>query len=237
MKNLRLLFLVTVSMIACASTGYAKDYYVSGKAGAALAQGKLTSENLHNNDGSTKKSLSNSAVFDAIIGRNINSNLSAELEIAYARHKFSRSGSYHDDLTEEVYNAYKIKSNISSTSGFVNGKYKFTNLTTSVIPYVKAGIGFSSNRTGNTSYTVEDSPSHNLNAKIKTKNNFAWQVGLGALVPVNEAVSLDFSCDYKDLGKVSTINSFTQGDGALETRSFKGRLKTLNLMAGVTFNF
>ncbi len=231
MKNLRLLSLVTVSMIACASVGYAKDYYVSGQVGAALAQGKLTSENLLEGSGSGKKSLNNAAVFDVIVGRNINSNLSAELEVAYSKHKFARKNT---GLTNDI----NISTKISSVSSFVNGSYKFENLNIGVIPYVTAGIGFSSNKTDKINYNYN---SILYTTKNKTINNFVWQVGVGALIPVNENISINLSCKYRDLGKVASVSNVYDNTNKVEdnlgSKALKGRIHSVNLLAGISLSF
>ena len=230
MKNLSLISLAIVSMIASAS--YAKDYYVSGQVGTAIAQGKLKSDNMIL--GVAKKSLNNTVVFNMIVGRNVTSDLSAELEVAYAKHKFSRSNTEIDLSTPY---SYKVKSNVSSISSFVNANYKFQNINSSVIPYINAGVGFSSNKMGGISYDVNPS-SFDLSGKRNTTNNFSWQVGIGALISVKENISLNLSCKYRDLGKLSSAKNVTDSAGDQhDSFRLKGKLRTLNLMVGVTFDF
>ncbi|MTC20648.1 outer membrane beta-barrel protein [Providencia stuartii] len=71
-----------------------------------------------------------------------------------------------------------------------------------ITPYIRAGIGLT-NLKHNSSYQYREwDPEGRLTddnhwSKSKTKNNFAWRLGLGAQYAVNDNLSMDLSYRYR----------------------------------------
>jgi opacity protein-like surface antigen len=240
--------------LAFAMSSFASDFYISGQVGGSLPLGKLSSSDISSPE--VKKSLNKNVVYDIVVGNNINSNLAVELELAYTKHKFTRSfkdieslsdylpvyengeetGEYKE-IVENIDKDYNVKSSVSSISSFINTSYKFelSNLPIKVKPYITAGVGFSSNKTGKISY-IEPSQEDNFYGKSKTKNNFVWQVGIGVLIPVKDNININLSFKYRDLGKIKSANYLSTNTFSTDDLKLKGRLRTFNLMAGITFD-
>jgi len=233
MKKLHLTTLLATASLAFACNSFAGDYYVSAQAGASIAQGKLKSANI-SDDKTANKTLKSSAVYDLTFGRNI----SPELELAYTKHNFKAAN------TDIFGYSLSRKAHINSLSSFVNATYKLSSLNLPVVPYVTAGVGVASNKTSKINYVGKDGLGDNASytAAAKRANNFAWQVGVGVLVPVQENLSINLSCKYRDLGKVSSVNNVTDNSDKealrlVNNKALKGRLSSLSLLAGISYSF
>ncbi|WP_345199413.1 outer membrane protein [Kistimonas scapharcae] len=95
-------------------------------------------------------------------------------------------------------------------------------------PYVSAGLGFSRNRF--TGYSENDiyptdstakSPDPITPFKSAARNEPAWQIGIGILIPLSEALLLDMGYQYANLGKVES--------GRDKPGRYSGKLKTDDL--------
>ncbi|WP_211825670.1 outer membrane protein [Kistimonas asteriae] len=95
-------------------------------------------------------------------------------------------------------------------------------------PYISAGLGYSRNRF--TGYSEKDifptdstakSPDPITPFKSATRNEPAWQIGIGILIPISEELLLDMGYQYANLGKVES--------GRDKPGRYSGKLKTDDL--------
>jgi opacity protein-like surface antigen len=131
---------------------------------------------------------------------------------------------------------------VITDSFFVNSSYQFHGLNKSLVPYLIAGVGISHNRTRsfNVSWIETLSLVENFsNVPGKAKNNFAWQVGCGVILPVNKFLSFDLSYTFRDLGrfKASNVENLTTGPVVLPNPWIEGHIKTSNLLVGFNIVF
>ena len=209
--------------------------YVSVQVGGAVPNSKLTHETV--NAGLLKKSPKNAVVFDISTGTEVFSNTYAELELAYADHKFSNN--YQDNNNLAALHASSFASRVKTMTGFANLSYRFKNSNMMVIPYITVGLGVSSNQVKNMSIATP-SINYSLNSNGKTTTQAAWQIGGGLLVPVNKTIAVNLSYKYRDLGKIKTTRSLTSNTGAPVSADhpvLQGRMRTSNILLGVDISF
>lgn len=185
-----------------------------------------------------QKKPKNSFVIDAVLGRQILNGFSAELELAHSlKHK------YNYNLSEDIVSIKESgKARIRSTSLFINGRYKHEINKFPLVPYITAGVGYAQNKISN--FTVNlDRGTVIFPYKVRGKatNNFAWQVGVGGMFPlIKDRLYFDIGYKYRDLGKVKSSNNVIDSDGVLNVANdhiVSGRLRTSNVLAGVSLNF
>jgi opacity protein-like surface antigen len=75
-----------------------------------------------------------------------------------------------------------------------------------ITPYVKLGVGLSRNTSYSDTFKATFRSGTTLTATSpgETKNNFAWQAGLGVTMDYNERISTDISYSFMNRGKFTT---------------------------------
>jgi opacity protein-like surface antigen len=213
--------------------------YVSVQAGGAFSHSKLTHET--DTVGLLKKKPKAAGVFDIYAGTKLFTNTYAELEFAYAKHKFRNN--FLDSNVAGTLRPNSFSTKLQTVSGFANLSYRFQDLSTIFIPYIVGGVGCSSNKVENmTLFTPASSTSPELLSivKSKSKTQAAWQIGAGVLVPVTKSVSINLSYKYRDLGKIKATNVFTNADGSTalsDSPALAGKIRTSNVLLGVNIDF
>jgi opacity protein-like surface antigen len=173
--------------------------YIGIKAGIAMPS------NLGGNSKLSGYSTDNVATYGFMVGRKINDIFALEFEYMY-----------------------RSNSDTSVNTSVPNGPSNFTwgaktntfmfNASVDIIkhrlfrPYVKAGIGYSNNNADNYVSTA----TNNSGALVQqetyngaTKNEFAWQVGVGLNMTLNKTFDIDIEYMYVDRGKIKTDAGYT----------------------------
>ncbi|RST70090.1 outer membrane protein [Candidatus Aquarickettsia rohweri] len=218
MKNIskQILALAITPFIACAAN--AEDsYYAKVEVGLALPQ-KMNGNKL-------KKS----AIFGIEGGYKMNENFRFGLGIGML-----------SNIKPKDVPAGTTPPKVSSLFGEANAYYdigEFNGFT----PYLTAGVGVSRNKLKNSAQSGVTPPAGNTggfnlankpiaapgstasSSNSKTKTNFAWNVGLGAMYNIDPEFAVDLTYRYRDLGKVM------KGDDA--------KLKSHNVTVGLVYKF
>lgn len=237
-------YALTISTLLIApQLANAKDSYVTMQAGAAIPHSKFTHETV--GVPVQKKLPKTGWEVNAGVGTEVFQNTYAELSVGYARHKLKNNYLDQAQITNNgviatfANDKSSLNSKLESLSGLVSLNYRFKNLSSSIIPYVTAGVGISSNKTKTATLTQEGN--HSVVAKSKTTTNAAWQVGAGFLVPLNKSMSVNVNYKYKDLGKYKTVNRVVANPGNV-VEDYKnpfvyGKLRSSNISLGLDINF
>lgn len=208
-----------------------QEYFISAQAGGAFPMSKLSHDT--SEVGNKKKKPKNDLVFGIGAGKEVYDSTYVELEVAYSNYKYKDS---YTDSVGGIGAPATFKSKIKSINGFANLSYRFSNISTLVVPYLTAGVGVASNQTKDATLSVQ--PNITLTAKGKKKTDLAWQVGAGVLLPVARNVDVNLSYKYRDLGQIKTSNTVTGLSEPLVSNAFfKGKLRTSNILLGVNVNF
>lgn len=232
----KFIFLLIITLFLFPSTGMGHNKnYISAQVGNAIPVGKLTQETIRG-DLTIKKPLKSSIIYNVNVGREVFNNIFLELEAAYSEHKFSNS--YIEPLVKSLLTPVSFKVKVQSVNSFVNLSYRFDKLNISIIPYLVAGIGVSSNKVHNGNINL---PLINYSVKGKTTVHYAWQVGVGLLVPITQNLDIHFSYRYRDLGGIKSSNLVTN---PINSKTFisdlpivHGKLFISNILLGITLNF
>jgi len=230
---------VTLSVCIFASVGdtFAEEYkdngvYARFDVGASLPNNLKDKNDWY--DFNSKKP-SNSSVFNLGVGY-INEKFRGDISLRF-RNSYKYASSFKDDDFQNMNMEQKFK----STSLMVNGYYdivQFSNFT----PYVNLGLGFSRNKASDykiTGTSTNQTQPFTLTREGKTSNSFAWNVGLGSLVHINDSINLDIGYKYSDLGKFSTTNIIKKNEQRPESKAvpISSKMKVHELTAGVIFKF
>ena len=125
----------------------------------------------------------------------------AEIEYAW-RGKDEKANNLYDDGLSAIHETIEVE----SQSFFVNTYFDFHN-STSVTPYIGAGLGFA--RVAWERHRTEVggplSSGQEFSAELK-ETNFAWNVGAGMAWTINDHLSLDLGYRYADFGNIKEIN-------------------------------
>lgn len=196
----------------------AKKYYLKVEAG-----GSFPTE-MSDNEHYEGKKANNGAVFGLGVGYNFNKYLSADASFNhFPYHKFDKT----------VSSGSEVKQKFSSSTLMFN---MVVNIPTPycITPFFNAGAGFAHNNAGDyTSVLVVEIPG-------KTKDSFAWNVGAGANIKVNEWLTPYLAYKFFDLGKIQTqsygVDLFPPKDvnGIIPITS---HIRTHTAMLGMKYNF
>ena len=102
-------------------------------------------------------------------------------------------------------------------------------------PYVMIGIGMASNDAGKLDI-IGASDSHHVDSR--QVRSFAWQIGLGSLLEVNNYAALDAFYRYVDLGITRThesVENSTGNCGAIP--AITGKFRAHEFALGINFKF
>ena len=150
-------------------------------------------------------------------GYKFTDNLRTDLSFAYSEAKVE---------------SFPINHKVKSYTLFLNGYYDFK-VSDTFTPYVTAGVGLARNKSGDLRYAVPG-PQSDISYKGKTKNNFAWNAGLGVQMNVAKNLDVDLGYKYLDLGKTQFE------DGHKPHLVFPGdkiKMKSHRITLGVVCNF
>jgi opacity protein-like surface antigen len=161
--------------------------------------------------------------------------------VGYRFNEYIRS-----DATLSYRHGYKINSTIvmdgqtyysrghtSSLTGLVNlyaEPVKFG----IVRPYAGGGLGFSRNRTGDVSITVD-----NLNGSLQgaTHTSFAWQLSAGIGFDLTSNLSADIGYRYMDMGEARTGSHVNIAGTTSDNWTSRGNLTAHELQMGLRYQF
>ncbi len=211
----------------------ADDHYVSVQVGGSMPTKKV--DIVISKDHPYQGTLKSSSTFGASIGTRVYNNLFAELEYTYApKYSISASSGSEDGALGKISTSTKIQSH----SLFANLNYLIKQNSLPFTPYITLGAGMAHNRVKNVdSITTLGTIIVPASFNGQSQTNFAWQVGVGCLFPLNDALDLNLGIKYKDLGKVqSSIYNITN-NGLNDTVPMKGRLSSVNFSLGLKYKF
>jgi opacity protein-like surface antigen len=176
-----------------------------------------------------KKHFKNSPVFGIGAGYRINENLRADFSVNY-RSGFKYTAGRNFKNLDQSFNQ-KVK----SLSGMINAYYDIGEFSNIFKPYVGAGLGIARNKAQNFRLNF---PSSSVDQYGKTKTNFAWQVGTGSLIKIDDNINLNIGYRYVDLGTVTTKTNYATSLGRIGNETpIKSKLTAHEFVAGVTFSF
>lgn len=127
-------------------------------------------------------------------------------------------------------NANKIEQKFSSTILLLNA-YVDWPIMDDMALYIAGGIGAAFNKSEDNVVSGGTNPYYQPG---KTKDNFAWSIGIGGVYNINESLDADLQYRYYDAGKVVSQNVGVKSDGSSkygEASSFHagGHVITLGL--------
>ena len=171
------------------------------------------------------------------VGRKLNDMFAVGLEYSY------RSKSSFDVADQYNYTAGNNGGfQMSSVTWAVKSDVFMLNLTTNLVqdakmsPYIKIGAGVTKNKSYDYVQT-DDKTQVRTTFPGTTKNNFAWQLGAGVNVAMNDRFDIDFAYSYLNRGKVTTkaqLNNNVQNTSATAKNI---KLADHSFTLGVKFKF
>ncbi|MGB4191940.1 MAG: outer membrane beta-barrel protein [Rickettsiales bacterium] len=226
MINYKQLIATTLLSSVALSSAFAqdsKDFFVQLNVGGVNSLSS-TATSQYDPSSKTTGSAGTTSTIGIEAGTQINQYFSTNLSFDYLPN-FCNSRDYKFDnvkvgsLTiegESIVTMLNLSANIGSLGRFT--------------PYVTAGIGYAKN----TFKTRETVYSSNYYSSEDSTNNFAYKLGLGTKISLTESFDLDFRYQFMDLGKYKT-GSYKIGQH--NYGSYKGNLRTNELMAGIAYKF
>ena len=107
-----------------------------------------------------------------------------------------------------------------------------------IIPYVKAGLGVSRNKTDRYVFTTS---SNNYTYAGKTATSFAWQVGAGLNLASSMLFDTQIQYMFTNHGTIKTASGYTQtpsiGNSITSAPAITGRLRDHVITVGITVRF
>ena len=229
-----LLVLMTLSI---PSISYCGDYYLKGFSGFSHTESKLKKDldvinkiskviidSYENHDKSD-----NAGVIGVGAGLNFNVD-SCRLSAGvgwYWQNEIKNKG-YIDLHGEGSFRDYSYQYKTQHQRLMLEGAFFWMMNDPDLQPYISAGLGYSRNRF--TGYSEKDiypadstakSPDPITPFKSATRNEPAWQIGIGILIPLSDVLLLDMGYQYANLGKVES--------GRDKPGRYSGKLKTDDL--------
>jgi len=174
--------------------------------------------------------------FGAAVGSKLLKLLAVGLEYRYIGRNSHNFGNILDNNTSI---SWKTQSN----AALLNMSVDLINASTSIMPYLKFGIGISNNNSNNYCKVDNGVVTTTTTYDGKSKNAFAWQAGAGFDVTVNPLFDVQLQYMYANLGKVQTGSTATSVySGGLPTTSSLSAPKTGKLQEhigtmGIKFKF
>jgi opacity protein-like surface antigen len=206
--------------------------YIGVKAGAVMP------DNLDGNSNLSGNSTKNTSTFGIVAGRKIMDRFAIELEYAY-RAKSTVT------VTEAVSAGPRVDSWGASKSNTL-----MVNISVDIVkgrflrPYVKAGIGTSSNKSEDYTIVTTNNTGQLVNSKTyvgATNNQFAWQAGAGLNMTVNKTFDVNLEYMYVDLGQIKTASGYTyatqSSSSFINSDGFNGKLVDNVVTIGLKVKF
>lgn len=212
----------------------ADDHYFSVQAGGSLPTSKATIAVDAQNPSTSR--LKNSATFGASIGTRVYNNLFAELEYTYAPN-YSLSKSHSHGSGEDLINTSTL-TKIRSHTLFANLNYLIKQNSLPFTPYLALGAGMAHNKVKNVDTTTTlDEVVIPASFSGRSQTNFAWQAGVGCLLPLSNSLELNLGVKYKDLGKFQSSAYNITNNNLNDTIPVKGRLAAVTFSLGLKYKF
>lgn len=163
-----------------------------------------------------------SPVYGVGFGYRYNPNFRGDFTVTYrSNFKYSGLNATQDKETQKI----------QSTAFMLNAYYDILNYQ-GFTPYLMAGVGSAYNKAGK--FTQQGIAS----VKGASKNQLAWQVGLGAQHEITKNIAADLGYKYVNLGKVTTATEYVSTAG---THSFgnavTGKLRSHEVLLGIAYKF
>ena len=155
-----------------------------------------------------------SPIYNVGIGYKLNNMFRGDLNFSYAGLKYHASNQFNTTSTS-------VSQKTRLYNFFMNGYVDF-DVTKALVPFLTAGIGYSHNRSSDLLDSDND-----LSYPGSSKNNFAWNGGVGTRLILNDRFNLEISYKYVDLGEIKTKNHSTNFQGASQ------RIRSHNVMGGL----
>lgn len=131
------------------------------------------------------------------VGKHLTENLRMDVEVNH-KLKFQGSKITSTSTQHQDFESYTFLAN-------VYGEYPMEYYDKLITPFIMGGAGCSINKASD--HITIIFPSTSTVTKGKTKNSFAWQVGLGLSFPVSKYLDIDASVRYIDRGFAEASNS------------------------------
>ena len=235
MKTILATLLLTLPTLAFAVD--LEGYYITPKVGVSKSMdtGVILGDagggqfDIKDND------LSTGYVFGLSVGKYLTNNFRLELEAS------QRGGLKYDTEYASAPNlGTTTKADIGTKTIFINGFYDFESFaisSSSVTPYLGAGIGVSRNEMGTTTEVSAGGGTAYLDENKVSQ--FAYKLAAGALVSLTKKLSLDINYQYVDLGKFKSGLNYVSGGGSgtLTEALNGGEIKSQEIMFGLQYKF
>ncbi|HZL58908.1 MAG TPA: outer membrane beta-barrel protein [Stellaceae bacterium] len=127
-----------------------------------------------------------------------------------------------------------IDSLVVLANGYLDLNGVFPNVFGNFQPYLDAGIGFSNNHVGTTSFNALGAA---LSVSGNTKTDFAWAIGAGLGYSITPSTTLDVAYRYLDLGQAQTGTRLSGPGGSVTITAARGGLSTHIVTAGLRYEF
>lgn len=237
MKQLTLLAFLLTSISAVHANNILDQSYVSAKLGASILDVKDVDSHYTENstafgtlkdsarfDSKDKTVFTGSIAYGIDLEKQLSFPIRAELEYTY------RDNAEIKNLTTPKWTT-KTDLDLKAQNLFLNFYYDFKN-TSAFTPYVSAGLGMSHNKLKYTERFVTG-----LVTKANdSKNDFAWNVGLGLNYTINNNFDVDLGYRYVDLGKVSSTYKMNNVNFDYNSK-IETKLRTQDITLGLRYKF
>ncbi|WP_339052018.1 outer membrane beta-barrel protein [Candidatus Lariskella endosymbiont of Epinotia ramella] len=142
------------------------------------------------------------------LGGQTTKNLSFGVYLSYSKREFNAMPQGVNNDGEIIPGTYTfINMPTKSISAGISTCYEYGGAASNFKPYITASAGIARN---SISYNhLIESRDVNITAFGKTRESFAWDVGVGLLTKVNNNLNIDLSFRYVDLGVASTSDKGT----------------------------
>lgn len=222
MKNSTILKVALASLLVMSASFALADGHGMSAAGKAYIRADAGFAMLATNPDKKEysKKPKSSPVYGVGFGYKFTDHLRSDVTITH-RSNFKYSGKTTSGTAESQ--------KISSTAIMLNAYYDIMQYK-GFTPYVMAGAGMAYNKAG-------DFKQGNLVTTGKEKSSAAWQAGFGTQYKITKNISLDTGYRYVSLGKFSTTKEERLAGVADIGEAVKGKLKSHEILCGVSYSF
>jgi opacity protein-like surface antigen len=212
-----------------ASYSYAAGYKTSVQYGYIRADAGYSYPFKKFSDNTYSKKLKASVIGAIGAGCAINSKFRTDITAVY-RGDYKYSFTTTRDTTR-VDERQKISSVAFMWSGYWSPFTKGFGIAT---PYLIGGVGLSINKAGD----FLSSPDQGR-VPGDQKRNFAWQIGAGSLLKINDSLAADIMYKYVDLGRLQTKGFMITNPGPLADMPacINGKIRTHEITIGMHYKF
>lgn len=216
------MLLATASLLAINANAENKNFYITGSGGYSNSIWATDDFN----------DMGNAGVYGFAAGYQFNEKFRTDLGFEYR-------GNYTVKDDDDVNN--NIKAKLKSYSVMLTGYYDIMNYN-GFTPFVGLGMGWAQNKTSSSVYyDYDDNQSFNLTSS--KENNFSWKFIAGAKYAINESIDVLAQYQFADMGYFRTKSgtySYIDNEGDevdLYVPEYKGKLRTQEIMLGVSYKF